>query len=254
MTQEHYKNIMAGKSHIEWTEMTWNPVTGCTKVSPGCKFCYAETLAKRLQAMGTKGYDNGFAVSLLPERLEQPKRRKTPTIWFVNSMSDLFHDKVPFSYVDKVMETISDTPQHIYQILTKRPKIMAKYFSKRSVPDNAWLGVTVEDKRYGLPRIAPLQSIDAKVRFLSVEPLLEDVGTLSLDGIQWVIVGGESGAKARPMKPEWARKVRDQCMRDNVAFFFKQWGAHGDDGQRRAKGHNGRLLDGAVHDGMPELR
>ena len=234
--------------------MTWNPVTGCTKVSPGCKFCYAETLAKRLQAMGTKGYDNGFAVSLLPERLEQPKRRKTPTIWFVNSMSDLFHDKVPFSYVDKVMETISDTPQHIYQILTKRPKIMAKYFSKRSVPDNAWLGVTVEDKRYGLPRIAPLQSIDAKVRFLSVEPLLEDVGTLSLDGIQWVIVGGESGAKARPMKPEWARKVRDQCMRDNVAFFFKQWGAHGDDGQRRAKGHNGRLLDGAVHDGMPELR
>lgn len=245
---------MAGKSHIEWTEMTWNPVTGCTKVSPGCKFCYAETLAKRLQAMGTKGYDNGFAVSLLPERLEQPKRRKTPTIWFVNSMSDLFHDKVPFAYVDQVMETIAETPQHIYQILTKRPKVMAKYFSKRPVPHNAWLGVTVEDKRYGVPRIAPLQSIDAKVRFLSVEPLLEDVGDLNLDGIHWVIVGGESGVKARPMNPSWARKVRDQCAKDNVAFFFKQWGAHGDDGLRRAKGHNGRLLDGAVHDAMPELQ
>lgn len=234
--------------------MTWNPVTGCTKISPGCKFCYAETLSKRLQVMGTNGYANGFAVSLLPERLEQPRKRKTPTIWFVNSMSDLFHDKVPFAYVDKVMETISETPQHVFQILTKRPKVMAKYFSKRPVPSNAWLGVTVEDKRFGVPRIAPLQSIDAAVRFLSVEPLLEDVGELNLGGIHWVIVGGESGAKARPMKPDWARKIRDQCAKDNVAFFFKQWGAHGEDGERRAKGLNGRLLDGALHDAMPELK
>ncbi|MBC6402707.1 MAG: phage Gp37/Gp68 family protein [Hyphomonadaceae bacterium] len=244
---------MTGKSHIEWTEMTWNPVTGCTKVSPGCKYCYAETLAGRLQAMGVHGYENGFAVSLIPERLELPKRRKTPTIWFVNSMSDLFHDKVPFAYVDKVMATITTTPQHIYQILTKRPKVMAKYFAGRSVPNNAWLGVTVEDRRYGTPRIAPLRSIRAPIRFLSVEPLLEDVGALDLESIHWVIVGGESGTKARPMAPEWARNIRDQCARNNVPFFFKQWGAHGVDGQRRAKGRNGRLLDGVVHDAMPEL-
>ncbi len=234
--------------------MTWNPVTGCTKVSPGCRFCYAETLAKRLRAMGTKGYSNGFAISLVPERLDHPRRRKKPTIWFVNSMSDLFHDKVPFAFVDQVMATVNETPQHVYQILTKRPKRMAKYFAKRDVPPNAWLGVTVEDRRYGVPRIALLQSINARVRFLSVEPLLEDVGNLSLDGIHWVIVGGESGAKARPMDPDWARNVRDQCTKDNVAFFFKQWGAHGDDGKRRAKGHNGRMLDGAVHNAMPRLR
>lgn len=244
---------MAGKSHIEWTEMTWNPVTGCTKISPGCKFCYAETLAKRLQAMGANGYENGFKISLLPERLEQPKQRKKPTIWFVNSMSDLFHEKVPFAYIEQVIAVIHETPQHVYQILTKRPKRMARYFAKRAVPDNAWLGVTVEDRRYGVPRIDPLQSIDARVRFLSVEPLLEDVGELSLDGIHWVIVGGESGAKARPMNIGWARNVRDQCAKDNVAFFFKQWGAHGEDGVKRAKARNGRLLDGEVHDGMPEL-
>lgn len=231
--------------------MTWNPVTGCTKVSPGCKFCYAETLAKRLKAMGAHGYDNGFEVSLLPERLDQPRNRKTPTIWFVNSMSDLFHEKVPFAFVEQVMATITETPQHIYQILTKRPKRMAKFFVNRSVPDNAWLGVTVEDQKYGVPRIQPLREVDAKVRFLSVEPLLEDVGKLDLSGIHWVIVGGESGAQARPMKPAWARQVRDQCAKDNVAFFFKQWGAHGDDGKRRAKSANGRELDGITHDAMP---
>lgn len=245
---------MAGKSHIEWTEMTWNPVTGCTKVSPGCKFCYAETLSQRLKAMGARGYENGFRVSVLPERLSQPKKRKTPTIWFVNSMSDLFHEKVPFAFIDKVMETISETPAHIYQILTKRPNRMANYFTKRTVPENAWLGVTVENRKYGVPRIDPLRRIEAKIRFLSVEPLLEDVGEIDLSGIHWVIVGGESGAKARPMSADWARSIRDQCAKENIAFFFKQWGAHGSDGVRRAKTSNGRTLDGKIYDAMPTLR
>lgn len=244
---------MANKSHIEWTEMTWNPVTGCTKVSPGCKYCYAETLAKRLKAMGVSGYENGFAVSMLPDRLDQPRYRKKRTIWFVNSMSDLFHDRVPFVFVERVMETIVDTPQHIYQILTKRPKRMARFFTKRPIPKNVWLGVTVEDRRYGIPRIEQLRQVNATVRFLSVEPLLEDVGELDLDGIDWVIVGGESGAPARPMKAEWARRLRDQCLRDQVAFFFKQWGAHGSDGVRRAKSANGRLLDGKLYNELPGI-
>ena len=233
--------------------MTWNPVTGCTKVSPGCKYCYAETLAKRLKAMGVSGYENGFAVNILPNRLDQPRYRKRRTIWFVNSMSDLFHDRVPFVFVERVMETIVDTPQHIYQILTKRPKRMAKFFTKRHIPKNVWLGVTVEDRKYGIPRIEQLRQMDATVRFLSVEPLLEDVGELDLDGIDWVIVGGESGTRARPMKAEWARRLRDQCLRDQVAFFFKQWGAHGPDGVRRAKKANGRLLDGKMHDELPGI-
>ena len=233
--------------------MTWNPVTGCTKVSPGCKYCYAETLAKRLKAMGVSGYENGFAVSMLPDRLDQPRYRKKRTIWFVNSMSDLFHDRVPFVFVERVMETIVDTPQHIYQILTKRPKRMARFFTKRPIPKNVWLGVTVEDRRYGIPRIEQLRQVNATVRFLSVEPLLEDVGELDLDGIDWVIVGGESGAPARPMKAEWARRLRDQCLRDQVAFFFKQWGAHGSDGVRRAKSANGRLLDGKLYNELPGI-
>lgn len=242
---------MASKSKIEWTEMTWNPVTGCTKISPGCKFCYAETLSHRLMAMGTTGYQNGFQLSLLPERLEQPKLRKQPTIWFVNSMSDLFHEKVPFPFVERVIETVIDTPQHIYQILTKRPKRMARFFEKRSVPANAWLGVSVEDKKYGLPRIDELRNIDAQIRFLSIEPLLQDIGKLDLTGINWVILGGESGAKARPMKQEWAQSVRDQCAKYDVAFFFKQWGSHGPDGIRRTKRLNGRSLDGKTHDALP---
>lgn len=244
---------MAGYTQIEWAEMTWNPVTGCTKVSPGCKHCYAETMARRLKAMGARGYENGFEVSFLPERLEQPRRRKTPTVWFVNSMSDLFHPKVPFSFIDHVFDVVRETPQHIYQILTKRPERMAVYFESRSVPDHAWLGVTVEDRRYGVPRIAPLRSIMARTRFLSVEPLLEDVGSLSLEGIHWVIVGGESGARARPMHPKWAAGVRDQCVLNKVPFFFKQWGTHGADGTKRAKSTNGRRLDGRFYDAMPTV-
>jgi len=204
--------------------------------------------------MGVNGYENGFEISLFPERLDQPKRRTIPTVWFVNSMSDLFHEKVPFSYIESIFNTISETPQHVYQILTKRPKRMAKFFAKRDVPDNAWLGVTVEDRKYGVPRIDPLRAIDAKVRFLSIEPLLEDIGLLDLKDIHWVIVGGESGPKARLMDGDWARNVRDQCARDNVDFFFKQWGAHGADGLRRAKTANGRLLDGMTYDAMPDLR
>lgn len=216
---------MATSSNIEWTEMTWNPVTGCTKVSPGCKHCYAETLARRLKAMGAPGYENGFEVSLLPERLDQPRRRKKPTMYFVNSMSDLFHEKVPFEFIDRVFEVIAATPQHTYQILTKRALRMAKYFRARRCPENAWLGVSVENRKYGLPRIEELRTINATVRFLSVEPLLEDLGEFDLQDISWVIVGGESGRKARPMRREWAESVRLQAERAGAAFFFKQWGA-----------------------------
>ena len=201
--------------------------------------------------MGAAGYDNGFNVSLLPERLDTPKKRRKPTIWFVNSMSDLFHPKVPFAFIKQIFETIAETPQHRYQILTKRPERMEAFFANQSVPSNAWLGTSVEDREYGVPRISVLRRIDSRVRFLSIEPLLEDVGNLNLLGIAWVIVGGESGPNARPMKLEWARSVRDQCLAAHVPFFFKQWGSHGDDGMRRAKSANGRELDGQVYNFMP---
>jgi protein gp37 len=240
-------------SKIEWTEQTWNPVTGCTKVSPGCKHCYAETMAKRLQAMGASGYENGFRVTLLPERLDQPKRRKKPTMYFVNSMSDLFQDEVPFEFVEQVMEVIEETPWHTYQLLTKRSARMREYFSSRSVPDNAWLGVSVEDKKYGKPRILDLQAIKARPRFLSVEPLLEGLGRVCLRGIHWVIVGGESGFGARPMKEEWVVSLQDQCEKENVDFFFKQWGAWGNDGVKRTKKANGRMLQGKTWNMVPTV-
>lgn len=236
---------------IEWTQQTWNPITGCTKVSPGCKHCYAETMARRLQAMGAPGYENGFRLSLLPERLNQPLRRRKPTMYFVNSMSDLFHEGVPYEFIDRIMDVIRATPQHTYQILTKRSGNMREYFSTRPVPDNAWLGVSVEDKKYGKPRIPDLLAIKAKTRFLSVEPLLEDLGRLRLKGIHWVIVGGESGRGARPMKEAWAVNVRNQCVNAGVDFFFKQWGAWGADGRHRNKKANGRQLEGRVWDRMP---
>ncbi|MGH1471517.1 MAG: phage Gp37/Gp68 family protein [Cellvibrionaceae bacterium] len=240
-------------SKIEWTEQTWNPVTGCTKVSPGCKHCYAETMSRRLQAMGAPGYENGFELSILPERLEQPLRRRKPTMYFVNSMSDLFQDEIPFSFIDEVMSVIEQTPWHTYQILTKRSKTMRRYFEKRIVPENAWLGVSVEDKKYGKPRIADLSAIKAKTRFLSVEPLLEDLGRIALSKIHWVIVGGESGVKARPMKAEWAVNIRNQCIRADVDFFFKQWGAWGVDGIKRSKKENGRKLEGQIWDMIPAV-
>lgn len=243
---------MTTVSRIEWTEQTWNPTVGCTKISPGCKHCYAETMARRLKAMGTPGYENGFELRLLPERLEDPIKRKRPTVYFVNSMSDLFHEDIPFDYVDRVLKVMVDTPQHTYQVLTKRADRLAEFFSTRSAPENVWLGVSVEDKKYGLPRIDQLRQVRAAIRFLSVEPLLEDLGAMDLRDIHWVIVGGESGPKARPMKPEWADSVRRHCERQGVAFFFKQWGGWGADGKRRAKAANGRELHGRTWDDMPE--
>ncbi|TFH84752.1 phage Gp37/Gp68 family protein [Billgrantia azerbaijanica] len=238
-------------SDIEWTEQTWNPVTGCTKVSPGCKHCYAEVMAKRLQAMGVRGYENGFALSLLPERLEQPLKRKRPTTYFVNSMSDLFHEDVPDQYIEQVLEVMGAAPQHTFQVLTKRATRLPEFFENREVPKNLWLGVSVEDRKYGVPRIDRLRQVGAYVRFLSVEPLLEDVGDLDLAGIHWVIVGGESGKGARPMRPEWADRVRRQCEEQGVAFFFKQWGGWGQDGKKRSKKANGRELGGRVYDNYP---
>lgn len=244
---------MTTNSKIEWTEQTWNPTVGCTKISPGCKHCYAEIMARRLQAMGTRGYENGFELTQLPNRLEEPLRRKKSTVYFVNSMSDVFHESVPFEYIDKIFETITKTPQHTYQILTKRADRMAEYFKDRQVPENAWMGVSVEDQRYGVPRIDYLRQIPAQTRFLSVEPLLEDLGIINLAGVHWVIVGGESGPKARPMQREWVEDIRVQCEEAGVAFFFKQWGGWGADGKKRAKKQNGRELNGRTWDGMPPL-
>ena len=243
---------MTTVSRIEWTEQTWNPTVGCTKLSAGCKNCYAEGMARRLQAMGTPGYENGFALQMLPQRLEDPLKRRKPTTYFVNSMSDLFHERIPDAYIEQVFDVIARAPQHTFQILTKRGARLGRYFRKgRTAPANAWLGVSVENKKHGVPRIDHLRQVPAGIRFLSVEPLLEDVGTLDLTGIHWVIVGGESGPRARPMKPEWAESVRVQCEAQGVAFFFKQWGAWGADGQRRAKHANGRELDGRTWDETP---
>ncbi|MBA3058841.1 MAG: phage Gp37/Gp68 family protein [Gammaproteobacteria bacterium] len=243
---------MTATSRIEWTEQTWNPTVGCTKISAGCKHCYAEAMAHRLQAMGTPGYEKGFELVVLPQRLDDPLKRKKPTTYFVNSMSDLFHDLVPDEHIDSVFRVIQQTPHHTYQILTKRAARMARYFKSRPAPTNAWLGVSVENRKQGVPRINHLRKVPAHIRFLSVEPLLEDVGELDLTNIHWVIVGGESGPKARPMKQEWADSVRAQCEDQGVAFFFKQWGGWGVDGKKRAKAANGRLLNGRTWDAMPE--
>lgn len=243
---------MTATSRIEWTEQTWNPTVGCTKISAGCKHCYAEAMAHRLQAMGTPGYEKGFELVVLPLRLDDPLKRKKPTTYFVNSMSDLFHDLVSDEHIDAVFRVIQQTPHHTYQILTKRAARMARYFKTRPAPTNAWLGVSVENRKQGVPRINHLRKVPAHIRFLSVEPLLEDVGELDLTNIHWVIVGGESGPKARPMKQEWADSVRAQCDEQGVAFFFKQWGGWGADGKKRAKAANGRLLNGRTWDAMPE--
>ena len=244
---------MATSSKIEWTQQTWNPTVGCTKVSAGCKNCYAETMALRLKAMGVSSYEKGFKLSLRPERLSEPLGRKKPTTYFVNSMSDVFHSRVPFSYIDQIFDTMRQTPHHTYQMLTKRADRLAEYFATRTPPENAWLGVSVENRRHGVPRIDFLRRVPAHIRFLSVEPLLEDIGEIDLSGIHWVIVGGESGPNARPMKLEWLEGVRRQCDRAGVAFFFKQWGGWGLDGQRRSKKSNGRQLHGRTWDDMPAL-
>lgn len=208
-------------------------------------------MARRLAAIGLAEYEKGFKLTLHPQRLNQPLRRRQPTMYFVNSMSDLFHKDVPNAYIERVLEVIAATPQHTYQVLTKRAQRMRDYFSRHSCPPNAWLGVSVEDRRNGVPRIALLQQITAQTRFLSVEPLLEDLGTLNLTGIDWVIVGGESGAKARPMHETWALNVKRQCDSSGIAFFFKQWGRFGPDGVGRSKAANGRKLLGKTWDAFP---
>jgi protein gp37 len=245
---------MATQSSIEWTEQTWNPTTGCTKISPGCKNCYAEIMARRLHAMGAPGYENEFTLTLHPERLEQPLKRKKATVYFVNSISDLFHHDVPNVFLDQVFDVIRQTPQHTYQILTKRAERLPEYFRSRPCPVNVWLGVSVEDRQYGVPRIDYLRQVKARIRFLSIEPLLQNVGELDLAGIHWVIVGGESGRKARPMQPEWVENIQQQSEEAGVAFFFKQWGRWGSDGVSRDKKANGRIFHGRIWDNYPEFQ
>lgn len=237
-------------SKIEWTEKTWNPVTGCTKFSAGCVHCYAETMANRLKAMGSPKYSNGFMPTLHEESLLEPLTWKKPHTIFVCSMADLFHEAVPFDYIDKVMNTIQKTPWHRYQILTKRAQRMANYFSAAVVPPNVWLGVTVENQQ-AKSRIDILRTMDGAVRFLSCEPLLEDLGELDLTNINWIIVGGESGVQARPMHSDWVKSIRDQAKVRSIPFFFKQWGTWGADGIKRNKKANGQLLDGEVYHMMP---
>ena len=245
--------VMVSKHKIEWTEQTWNPTAGCTKVSAGCKNCYAETMAIRLQAMGIRGYENGFQFSIVPERLYEPLKRKKPTIFFVNSMSDLFHENNPEEYLNKIFEVIKKTPHHTYQILTKRAGKMFAYFFDKKIPENVWLGVTVENKKEGLPRIDYLRQLKASVLFLSIEPLLEDLGKINLTNINWVIVGGESGVKARPMDKEWVLNIKKQCDENNIAFFFKQWGTWGADKVKRNKKLNGKELNGKVWQEYPNI-
>lgn len=226
---------------------------GCHKVSQGCKNCYAEVMSRRLRAMGQEAYQQPFTkIRLLPDRLAEPLTVRRPSVWFVNSMSDLFQVDVPFAFIDRTFGTMRLARQHKFQVLTKRPERMAEYFESRPAPPhNVWLGTSVENRRQGVPRIAHLRRVPAAVRFLSIEPLLEDVGRLDLSGIHWVIVGGESGHRARPMKPAWVESVHTQCVRDRVPFFFKQWGAFGPDGAKRSKAANGRQLFGRTWDQMP---
>ncbi len=235
---------MARGSRIEWTETTWNPVTGCTKVSAGCKYCYAERMALRLRAIGQPNYKNGFEVTLQPHMLELPLAWKKPQTVFVNSMSDLFHDSVPFEYVQRVFDVMRRAHWHRFQVLTKRAERLAELDSLLDWPSNVWMGVSVEDDRQRA-RIDALRRTSAHVRFLSLEPLLGPLPALELDGIDWVIVGGESGPRARPMRAEWATDLRDQCLAARVPFFFKQWGG-------RNKKRAGRLLEGHEWSQMPK--
>lgn len=232
------------KSSIEWTEMTWNPTTGCDKLSAGCKFCYAEVMTKRLKGMGQEKYSEGFKFRLHPATLLIPFTWKKPQVVFVNSMSDLFHKDVPLSYVQQVFKVMNETPQHTYQVLTKRGDVLSEYAPNLTFTPNIWIGVSVEDNRV-LERIDFLRSVDAHVRFLSLEPLLGPLDKLNLDGISWVIVGGESGFKARPMEETWVEDIRIQCESADVPFFFKQWGG-------KNKKASGRLLNGRTYDEMPK--
>jgi len=234
---------MAQGSGIEWTESTWNPVTGCTKVSPGCKHCYAKRMAERLRAMGQANYANGFELTLQPHMLELPLRWRKPQTIFVNSMSDLFHEEVPLGYTRRVFDVMRRAGWHRFQVLTKRAERLVRLSPQLSWPENVWMGVSVETDRYR-HRIDALRSTGAVVKFLSLEPLLGPLHALDLTGIDWVIVGGESGPRARPMDPAWVTDLRDQCRRAGVPFFFKQWG-----GVNKKKA--GRLLQGRTWSQMP---
>ena len=236
---------MATKSTIEWTEATWNPSTGCDALSPGCENCYAERLTKRLKAMGQKKYANGFRLTLHPDTLEVPLRWKEPQRIFVNSMSDLFHHQVPLEYIQRVFATMRAASWHQFQVLTKRSGRLLAFSDKIDWPSNVWMGVSVESKRY-TPRINHLRKTGAQTKFLSLEPLLGPLDGLNLDGIDWVIVGGESGPGARAMAPEWAMSIQNQCRKAGVAFFFKQWGGV-------QKKRTGRILDGRTYDDMPRV-
>ena len=237
---------------IEWTDKTWNPITGCSKKSTGCLHCYAEGMARRLKAMGQEKYANGFIVTLHERCLNEPLTWRGNHNIFVCSMSDIFHENVPFEFIDKMFDVIKSTPQHRYQILTKRAERMAEYFTTRSIPDNVWLGVTVEAQSSRF-RIDYLRNLPASVKFLSCEPLVEDLGELDLTGIDWVIVGGESGPQARPMKEEWALNIMKQVEAQGARFFFKQWGTWGADGIKRNKHANGKLLKGEIIQEMPHI-
>ncbi|MCH8241416.1 MAG: phage Gp37/Gp68 family protein [Planctomycetes bacterium] len=234
---------MAAGSTIEWTQATWNPVTGCTKVSPGCKHCYAERMSKRLQAMRMPHYKNGFALALHRDSLDLPLRWKKPRVIFVNSMSDLFQERIPLKFIQQVFTVMQESPQHQFQVLTKRPELALAYSDQLPWPSNVWLGTSVESALY-VHRIRTLQRIPAKIRFLSVEPLLGPIPRLPLSNIHWVIVGGESGPGARPMDERWVVQIRNRCVAAGVPFFFKQWGGVN-------KKRTGRTLDGKTWDEMP---
>ena len=236
---------MAQESPIEWTEATWNPVTGCTKISPGCKHCYAERMAHRLQAMGQPRYRNGFRLTLQPDVVDAPLHWKRGRLIFVNSMSDLFHRDVPLEFIQRCFGVMEQATQHTFQILTKRPDHAAEIAEELPWPKNVWMGTSVENADY-LDRIDHLRRIPSAVRFLSIEPLLGPIPKISLKGIQWVIVGGESGPGARLMQPEWVTSIRDQCLKQGVPFFFKQWGGSN-------KSVTGRTLEGRTWDEMPKL-
>jgi protein gp37 len=231
---------------IEWTESTWNPVTGCTKISSGCKNCYAERMAKRLKAMGQANYSHGFELTIHPHVLEHPLKWQKPQVIFVNSMSDLFHEDIPFEFIKQIFDVMTQASWHTFQILTKRSKRLEEVSPYLDWPDNVWMGVTVESQAY-IDRIESLRKVPAAVRFLSLEPLLSDVHHIDLEEIHWVIVGGESGPGSRPIQKEWVRNIQRQCEDANVPFFFKQWG-----GVNKKK--SGRELDGKTYSEMPELQ
>jgi len=230
-------------SSIEWTEMTWNPVTGCTKISAGCKYCYAEVMAKRLQAMGVEKYKDAFAVRTHDDALKIPYTWKSPKVVFVNSMSDLFHPKVSLSFIKKVFKVMNENPQHVFQVLTKRADRLFQVHEELRWTHNIWMGVSVEDERV-THRIDFLRETNARVKFLSCEPLIGPLPSMDLSNIDWVIVGGESGRKPRPMSPDWVLDIQEQCEKNEIAFFFKQWG-----GTNKKKA--GRLLNGRTYDQMP---